>query len=427
MAENGQPSNRQAPSETFFLSEIMGLRVVCDEKKLGRLADLVIVDQGKLPEVTQVYVTRPFGYAAFLFPWDKVVSMTKNELVVRVDRLEEYEADPADESILLKDHVLDKKVLDIEGREVEVVYDVKLALKDGKLWVSDVDLSRYGLLRRIGLKWLANFIYGLADKIKHQTVSWTYIQPLPTQIGSFSGDVRLKVFKEKISEMRPADLADILEEMDPEPRIRVFEGLDTSQASDALEEIEPNVQRALVSSLKKDKVARLIDEMTPAQAVDILRVLSSADADAILKLLAPENAKKIESILELQEEKILNYATQKVLKFRPDQTVDQTQDEFRRKARGLDVVMYVYVVDEHDRLLGVINIKDLLQASEEAQLKDVMVDDIITLNPDSTLRDASAVFARYGFRAIPVTDEQDRMLGVVPYRDVMSLNHRFLE
>jgi Mg/Co/Ni transporter MgtE len=330
------------------------------------------------------------------------------------------------DEILLKDHVLDKKVVDIEGREVEIVYDIRLVKRAGKLYVTDVDLSRYGLLRRVGLKRLANFIYNLADKIKEQTVSWAFIQPLPPTMSLFKGDVKLNILKEKLSDMHPVDLADILEELDRDQRVAIFDGLDTEQASDTLEEIDPNVQRDLVFSLRKERVAELIDEMTPGQAADILSVLALEDATAILKMLSPENANKIESILKKQEENILNFTTQEFLKLSPGMTAGEVQDEFRSLARGKDVIMYLYVVDEQDKLLGVIDIKELLMAKDADRLGDIMTETIISLNPDNTLKEASAMFARYGFRAIPVTDENDRILGVIHYRDMMNLNHRFL-
>ena len=81
----------------------------------------------------------------------------------------------------------------------------------------------------------------------------------------------------------------------------------------------------------------------------------------------------------------------------------------------------------NEKLIGVIDLKELLQANESALLKDIMIDNVITLSPESTLREASALFQRYGFRAIPVVDESDLIYGVIPYRDIMNLKHRFVE
>jgi Mg/Co/Ni transporter MgtE len=93
----------------------------------------------------------------------------------------------------------------------------------------------------------------------------------------------------------------------------------------------------------------------------------------------------------------------------------------------MDVVMYFYVVNEADKLLGVIDIKELFMAEDDAALSNLMAENVIHLNPQSTMKQAADAFLRYGFRALPVTDENDIILGVVPYRDVMNLKHRILD
>jgi magnesium transporter len=412
--------------QSYFLSEILGLKVMAAAKSVGKLSDLVIKENGSLPVVTHLVVSRPFGEMAVV-PWGAVDVISSREVTLSVDDVGRYAGTPDEKSVLLRDHVLDKKALDMDGREVEVVYDVRLVLKNKTLYVSEVDLSRYGLLRRMGLIGLAKFIYNLADSIREKTISWTYIQPLPEDISSFHGDLQFKVLKEKLADIHPVDLADILEEMDPAQRVEVFRELDPGHASDTLEEIDPIVQRDLVESLKVEKVAQLIDQMTTGQAADVLSILSASEAAEILKLLDPENAGKIRAIMEHHEENILDFATQEYVAFPPDYTVERAEDEYRTAARGKDVVMYVYVVDHENRLLGVIDIKELLQGEDHALLREIMVDKYISLEPESTLKEAYETFARYDHRALPITDERDKLLGVVTYRDVVNLKHRFVE
>ncbi len=411
---------------TYFLSEILGAKVTIGGKKVGKLDDLVIKENGTLPVVTDLFVSLPFGVTA-LIPWDKIGTLSPKEVAVATDDIAPYKGEPDESMVLLRDHILDKKAIDLAGREMEVVYDVRLVLRNGTLYVSEVDLSRYGLLRRLGLKGIVNLIYSLADRIREQTVSWTYIQPLPTDLGRFKGDLHFKVLKEKLADMHPVDLADILEEMDPDQRVEVFQSLDPETASDTLEEIDPTVQRDLVSDLGIEKIAKLIDEMTTGQAADILSVLAADEAHDILGLLNSDNARKIKTILEHQEEHILDYATQEYITFPPDCTVEQAQDQYRFAAKGKDVVMYLYIVDCEGRLLGVLDIKELLQADEQARLSDAMIDNFVTLNPDSTLKEASAMFARYDFRAIPITDDANKLVGVVTYRDMVGLKHRYVD
>jgi CBS domain-containing protein/uncharacterized protein YrrD len=414
------------PDQAYFLSEILGARVMMADKKIGKLSDMVIKENGTLPVVTNLCVSMPFGEHVVI-PWECVDTITSKEICLKVKDIKSFPNEPDENAVLLRDHILDKKAVDLEGREMEVVYDIKLILRNQILYVSEVDLSRYGLLRRMGLTWLANTIYNLAESIREQTISWMYIQPLPDELGRFRGDLQFKILKEKLEDMHPVDLADILEEMDHDQRVKLFDELDTKQASDTLEEIDPSVQRDLVSSLKVDKVAQLIDEMTTGQAADVLSILSGAEADDILELLSPENAKKIQAIMEQQEENILDYATSEYIKFFPDQTVEQVLDDYRKAAKDKDVVMYLYIVEGNDKLLGVLDIKELLQAEESALIRDVMVENVISLDPDSTLKEASEMFDRYDFRALPITDDNDKILGVITYRDVMNLKHRFIE
>jgi magnesium transporter len=409
----------------FFLSDIIGKKVLNGKKKIGKLSDLIIKENGgKFPVVTHLFVGRSFGYPPLTIEWEKVVSFSQKEVIVNIGDVAEYDKVIKD-AILLKDYVLDKKVLDVEEREVDVVYDILLTMKNGKLYVLDVDFSRQRLYKRMRLRFLARTA-GEVEESKR--VSWQYIQPLQN-IGSFKGDIKLNVIKEKLSTLLPVDLADVLEEMDHEQRVKIFEKLDEEKASDTLEEITPNVQRALIASLDKKKVAKLLDVMTPGQAADILSVLPGPEAETIMKSMNKDDLTKIRSILSQHNENILNYATQKYLRYPPDETVQMAQDSYAIEAEDKDVVMYLYIVDAQDKLLGVIDIKELLKTplKTTTKLQEIMNVDTISLKTTSTLKEASLLFSRYNFRALPIVDPEGKIVGVVPYNDVMKLKHLFFE
>ncbi|MGA3290406.1 MAG: CBS domain-containing protein [Candidatus Bathyarchaeia archaeon] len=409
----------------FFLSDIIGKKVLSGRKKIGKLADLIIKENGKFPIVTHLFVGRSFGYPPLTIEWEKVVSFSQKEVIVNIGDVADYDKGVQEDAIFLKDYVLDKKVLDVEEREVDVVYDILLTMKNGKLYVLDVDFSKQRLYKRMRLRFLARTV-GEVEESKR--VSWQYIQPLEN-LGSFKGEIKLNVLKEKLSTLRPVDLADVLEEMDHEHRVKIFERLDEERASDTLEEITPNVQRALIASLDKKKVAKLLDVMTPGQAADILSVLPGPEAETIMKSMSQDDLTKIRSILSQHNENILNYATQKYLSYPPDETVLMAQESYAIEAEDKDVVMYLYIVDAQDKLLGVIDIKELLQTplKTTTKLQDIMIVDTISLKTTSTLKEASLLFSRYNFRALPIVDPEGKIVGVVPYRDVMNLKHLFFE
>lgn len=406
----------------IFLSEILGRKVYLKAERVGRLDDLVIVETGKLPEVSHVIVRRSFGYPSLLLPWEKISLISNTEVVADVDNIREYEKPVPESAILLKAHILDKKILDMDDHEVEVVYDVKLAVQNDKLYASEVDFSRNRLLRRMGLKKIANFV--AQHHQENATVSWLYVQPLPEKIGLFHGHVKLNVLKENIHDIHPVDLADILEELDGAQRLAVFNELEPELASDTLEEVEPRVQRELISAIKRERAAQLINEMSPVQAADILAILPGNEADELLKLIDQEDAPRIQRIMDKHDENILLYATQDFLKLPPITLAADVIDNYRQLVRDKEVIMYAYVTDEQDELLGVVDMREMLMAEDDQTLAEIMTDNVISFGPDETLKDAIEMFERYSFRAIPVIDATNHVLGVVSYRDIRGIKPR---
>ena len=405
----------------FFLSEVIGRKVYFKSVQIGRLDDLVIVETGKLPEVSHFVISRSFGYPSLLLPWDKLSLISNTEIVFDLSSPHEFERHPPEGSILLRAHVLDKKILDMDDHEVEIVYDISLHFQADKLYVTEVDFSRRRLLRRMGLKRLANWI---SERQQETTVSWLYVQPLPEHIGAFKGHVKLSVLKENISDIHPVDLADILEELEGDQRLAVFKELETEHASDTLEEVEPRVQRELIRAIEKRHAAQLINAMSPAQAADILAALPSSEADELLLLMDRESAAKIQKIVDQHDENILLFSTQNFMKMPRLATVREVITLFHEIARDIDVIMYVYVVDERNVLEGVVDFRELMAAEPDQPMAAIMTENIISLNPQDTLSDAMAMFDRYAFRAIPVTDEQDVLLALVSFKDIHGIKPR---
>jgi DNA-directed RNA polymerase subunit F len=411
------------PARVFYLTEIIGTKVFFNGERIGKLADMIIVEKGMpIPHITHLYVTRPFGESSLIVPLDKILTMTPQAITVELESITRYEGIPASDAMLINSYVLNKKVIDMEEREVSMVYDVKLLRVNKNMYVTDVDFSKYGMFRRLGLKWLADFL-----KIKEDIISWTYVQPLPPNIGSFDANVKLNTMKEKLNDIPPVDLADILEELHHEQRNLFFKELDTESAAETFEELDPNIQREMVSTLDQEFIARLLNEMMPGQAADIIAVLSPQEKSELLKLIEPELSAKIQGILDQQEQNITNYCTSEILKFSPRVKVDEIRDHFKEVAKNKDVIMYIYIVDSQNHLEGILDLKELLLAVDGTKLGDIMTTSVVNLTQDSTLKEAYDMFNRYGYRAIPVTDNDNKILGVLPYKDIIKLQHRFLD
>jgi magnesium transporter len=324
-------ATKQKTQESYFVNDLIGMKILFHGKKIGVLKDIIASETDTLPIVTHLFVSRSFGNPSLCIPWENVRAMTQKEIVVRITGIQEFEGEPDETSIRLKDQVLDKKVIDTEDRDVDVIYDVRLIRVNSHLFVSDVDTSTIGLLRRIGFGWLVNILKKTPQYPK--MISWKYIQHLSTPLGRFRGDVKLNVLKETISDIDPVDLADILEELDYKERVTIFEHLDTQQASETLEEIDPKSQRELVSQLKKERIVQLLTYMTAIQAADIISVLPHAEARTLLTLMEPRHVKKIKAIMNRQEEDITNFATTKFISYPPGMTVAEAKKEYYHAAK----------------------------------------------------------------------------------------------
>ncbi len=439
---NALDSNNAAGGASYRLSSLLGIGALSGTEKLGTLGDFVIVDKDKVAVVTHVCVERPFGRQPLFVPWEKIKEFSADKITLDVESPEFYAQALPGAPVILKDFILDKKVLDVAEHEVEVVYDILLSLRNGTLYVVEVDISRFALLRRLGLGWLGNLIYRSAPRSggtpqaggtpierrqSHRTVPWSYVQALPDNIGSLKGEIKLKVLKEQLSKIPSVDVADILEELDPAQRVAVFHELETEHASDTLESLNPKFQRDMIASIKKEKAAQLVNEMTPGQAADLLSALPLSEAQSILKLLDPANAVKIQNILSKQEAKIADFVYTEFLNFAPDTTVSQARAVLQRTVRrhDRDAIMYLYVLDA-GKLRGIVALGELLLADDQTQLRSIMIE-AITLSPENTMKEASQLFKRYGFRAVPVVEPDGKMLGVLPYRDLLNLRQHDLD
>jgi magnesium transporter len=409
--------------DDFFLSEILGRKVFLRQQRIGRLADVGITETERLPTVSHLIVARPYGYPRLTVPWDKVLMISNTEVVLDLgaEPSATYERLPPDGVVLLQDHILDKKILDMDDHEVEVAYDVRLVFQNGRLYASEVDFSHYRALRRMGLKWLARV---LTDRNREARVSWLYVQPLNGTVDSFTGNVKLKVSKAALADIHPVDLADILEELDRPQRVALFNELEPEQATETLEEVEPRVQRELIGALPKDRAVRLLNEMTPAQAADVLAILPKKDAEQLLALIDRDTSSHVEQIIGAHDEQIQHYATRNLIELPATARAGDVLRDYREIARAKDVIMYVYVTGPGGVLEGVLDIRELLAADPAQALGELMTEHVISLRPEATLREATELFERYDFRAVPIVDANDRLVGAVSSRDVRSAKSR---
>ena len=389
---------------------------------LGRLQDFVFVDDPKYAEVTHLLVRRPFGRPPLMVPWSRVVFMGPLETVVKdPPNSTPYESieDP-NELLLVRDRILDKRVLDTRGLGIDVVYDIQLLKAGGKLFLVAAVIGQEARRRRLGIwgKVAASVSEGEPSE---ERIPWKYVQPIGPELTSTAGDVRLTVARDALEKIPPEDAADILEELNREDRITLFNALDIKAAALALEATEPRVQREIIADTEAARLGQIIAHLSPVEIADIVSILPDTDARELLGMLKGEVATKVRSIVEEHDVPVLTLAAHTFLEFPGGITVDAAFTRFRQEAPKCLVTMYIYVVDADRHVQGVVDINELLQADPTQRLEEIMTQGLVTISPDTKWARVLELFRKYRFRAIPVVDESRKILGVIREKDAFVL------
>jgi len=402
----------------LFLTEIVNKKVQTQSGvTIGKLKDLVIKDEPRYAEVLSLIVERSLGRPPWNVPWANVVEVTTEKTTVQDPPEGKYpEIKHSEEHLLLRDKVLDKRILDIEGFDVEVVYDIQLLFVEKKLFVVGADVGRHAFMRRLGFGRVAKSV--LENGSKEDIIPWKYVQPLPADLTGTKGDVKLSITKEGLKDIHPEDLADILEELSHEERIHIFGALDSEVAADALEATEPRVQREILASTSAERAAQIFAHLSPVQIADIIAILPRDDSEEFLKILKGDVASKVHQLLSQHDVPASTLAMHCFLGFPGELTVEDAFARFREEARNCDVTMYIYVVDDAQHLRGVIDINELLQADPRSKLEDIMTKNVVAVAPITMRGDIEALFRKYRFRAIPIVDESKKIVGVIREKDV---------
>jgi CBS domain-containing protein/sporulation protein YlmC with PRC-barrel domain len=403
----------------FFLSQILGKGIVGPAGHFqGKVLDLVVAVADLYPPVTAILFRPKDSKAPSRLPWNKIIDITGQVVSSSLASPGPPCGTPGEGELYLKESLLDKQIVDTHGAKILRVNDLHLLKINHNLFLVHVDVGFRGLMRRVGLEKASDkffqwfFDYRLADHL----IPWRFVQPL-----SSPDLLRLKIAQNRLSLLHPADLADIIEELDIHKRTEVFQSLDVETAAEALEETDPKIQVRLIENLNPAKASDIIEEMSPSEAADLLGDLPKEKAEGILKEMEKEIAEDVKELLEHPEEKAGGLMTTAFAALPPRATVREALEHLRHEAENLDLVYYLYVVDAEEHLLGVISLRDLLLASPQTALGDMMDSRVVAVKLDDEKEEIADRFAKYGLKAIPVVDEGNHVKGVIPFRSLLEV------
>ena len=327
-----------------------------------------------------------------------------------------------DEFLLLERDLLDQQIIDVHGHKVVRVNDVDLVWEpDGaggvKLRIAEVEVGVRGAIRRL-LKGLpAGAVNRLACRVNSSVIPWEFVDLIDRDPGR---RVKLKIEQERLSRMHPADIAEILEELAPAERQALFRSLDEEVAAEALEEVEPKMQRLLIEDLDSESVAGIVEEMDPGAAADLLSELSEERSDAILEEMDPEERHEVEELLEFSADSAAGQMTTDYVALGPGATVASAIAALKECEGDVETLTDIYLLDEEERLHGLVPLVKLLLASEATELATLTTGHLVTCHVDERAKKVAELFDKYNLRSMPVVDADRKMLGVILAEHVIA-------
>jgi magnesium transporter len=399
-----------------FLSQCIGLPVRDPSgEPIGVIADLIVAIGNRYPPVTGL-VARTDKRLIFL-PWRNVDGLDDGGARLRVPTIDIGKFRQRQDEILLKQDLLDKQIVDIEGRKVIRVNDVGLDEVGRGLRVVVVDVGAAGLLRRLGVERPARGVArGIGRALPERYIDWEDVDPLEGTIAS----VRLRVPHAKLAELHPADLASIIEELTPRDRLGVLGVLNDEAFADVVEEMEPDTQVEVLEDLEPARAADILEEMSPDDAADLVADLSDRSRDEILALMEADEAAEVRDLLSFPEDSAGGLMTTELVAMPERMSATQAIERLRELEPDAETIYYVYVVDDDDRLVGVLSLRDLIVAQPDTPISEVMIKEPVAVGVLEPAESVAETIAHYNLLAIPVVDDDGRLAGIVTVDDAID-------
>jgi CBS domain-containing protein/sporulation protein YlmC with PRC-barrel domain len=399
-----------------FVSEFMGRKVTdIDGRAIGTLVDLIATQTNiPIPKIVALKIKRNGG--TILIPIQDVASLFAPIIPINKHSEELVEYSPAENDLTLVEEVLDKQIIDTNGVRVVRVNDLEINRVNGGFYVSNVDIGGAGLLRRLGFK---KPVPALTNKrvgnLPMGMISWEDIELL-----THDEPMRLKVPSDKLSVLHPADLAEILSDLNRQEGSKLLQSLDDETLADTLEEVEPEFQASLVEQLSNERIADVLEEMSPDEAADLLAELPEDRSAELLNLMEKDEAEDVRKLLTFPVESAGGIMTTEFVTLPADLTANQAIARIRETANDSEIIYYIYVTDEENHLSGVFSLRQLVLSNPKSHIKDFMETRVISVKLDDDQDHCAHLISKYNLLAIPVIDELNVLHGIVTADDALD-------
>lgn len=407
---------------TFFLNKIYNRKVYDEfDECIGTIYDIYVTTKEGYPRVIGYRIKKDREITDYEF---RSIDFCEENQKIWIQVRGVKEIIPRNYSYLLIKDLLKKKIVDVNGKKVVRVDDIRMAKILGEIRVLAVDSGVLAISRRYRIDKFVKGIYKLmGKKFTDSIVLWESVESLEQDKES----LKLNVSYERLSKFKPADIADILEELEAEYRNKIFESLDLELASETLEELDSDIRIAILETISENKVMEILDTMPNDEVADILEEMDKENAERLLHSLEKEDADEVKRLMNYDDDLVGSIMNKDFIAFNTNITVGELLELIRETKPDDEVTYYSYFVDDEEKLQGVISLTELVLAKPESRIKDIMDLDVISVKDTDKINKSFELILKYNYLSLPVTDVNDKLCGVVIINDIIEevLPHSF--
>jgi len=410
---------------TFYLSQVTGCKIYdLNGTRLGKVIDIIVNTahhgQQKEEAFRPIIVgikTKINGEINYLNFEHIKIEKNKRSFSFICSKIEQLPKTTIDNCLPLVKNILDRQIVDINGRKLVRVNDIRLVSIDPEIYALAVDISTEGLLRRLGVAHIINkLLYIFKLSLPTQFILWDDVEAFDTT----NFNIKLSHSSSKLQLLHPSDLADIIEEMGSLSRTKVFESLDEEKAADVLEEMEPYAQAQIIESLSISKAADVLEKMPADEVADLMDELEDDKVELLLNEMEKESSEDVRELLEYEDKEVGSLMTTDYLSFRESMSIENTLNELRTQKPEADMIYSLFITDMDEKLIATVSLRDLVISSPDLKLADIMNKQFISVQDEDKIDRLASIILKYDLLAIPVTDAQNTLVGMVVIDDIIE-------
>jgi flagellar motility protein MotE (MotC chaperone)/sporulation protein YlmC with PRC-barrel domain len=407
---------------TFYLSRIVGIKAYdFNGKYIGIVKDLLVESDSSNftsghPAVTGIKIKRNNQISFYSFQQFQV-DKVNGKIKIIASQLTDLPKENINNDLFLVESVLDKQIIDLNGRKLVRVNDVRLvSLANGTFAVA-VDIGIEGLLRRIGIVKPIRFgLSAVGSSIPSKFILWEDLEAI-----DFSNlNIKLSKTYKKLQTLHPSDLADIIEDLGRKASAEVFSALDEEQAADVLEELEVETQIHIIKSLPIEKAADVLDKMPADEVADIFDALGDEKVELLLNEMEKDTSQEVRELLDYPDHAVGSIMSTEVLSFNKNKTIEEVFIVLRTQKPEAESLYNLFVTDEKEVLIATFSLRDLVISAPEITIDQIMKPSPVRLYDDQEVDEIAEFVSKYNMLAIPVVDRNEVLQGMVVIDDVID-------